>query len=64
MGRESGKLDDPRYRCEHGTFIGDPYGPDYMCYWCEMGISKEEYEEIKVAEALYYRKKDKFTQKC
>lgn len=24
--------------CKHGTYIGDPYGPDYLCYWCEMGI--------------------------
>jgi hypothetical protein len=25
------------FRCKHGTYIGDPYGPDYLCYWCEIG---------------------------
>lgn len=30
--------------CRHGVFIGHPYGPDYMCFWCEMGVSDEEYE--------------------
>lgn len=41
---ESGKLEDPRYRCKHGTFIGDPYGPDYMCPLCELGIDDEAEE--------------------
>lgn len=26
-----------RQYCKHGTFIGDPYGPDYMCGKCEDG---------------------------
>ena len=39
---ESGKLDDPRYRCKHGTFIGDPYGPDFMCPACELGLDDED----------------------
>lgn len=30
-------LDNPSYYCRHGTFIGNPYGADYMCGWCEMG---------------------------
>jgi len=42
---ESGKLDNPDYRCKHGTFIGDPYGPDYMCFYCEMGIEPEDEED-------------------
>lgn len=21
--------------CQHGTYIGDPYGPDYLCGACE-----------------------------
>lgn len=29
--------DNPRNYCRHGTFIGDPYGADLMCYWCETG---------------------------
>jgi len=23
--------------CEHGNFIGSPYGGDYLCHWCELG---------------------------
>lgn len=23
------------YYCKHGTYVGDPYGPDYMCGMCE-----------------------------
>jgi len=23
--------------CKHGTYIGDAYGPDYMCHYCEIG---------------------------
>ena len=26
-----------RNYCKHGTFIGDPYGPDYLCGKCEDG---------------------------
>ena len=25
----------------HGVFVGDPYGPDYMCGLCESGLTKE-----------------------
>lgn len=28
--------DDSQY-CEHGTFIGSWWGPDIMCFECEMG---------------------------
>lgn len=21
--------------CSHGNFIGNPYGGDYLCGWCE-----------------------------
>lgn len=34
--------------CHHGTYVGDPYGGDYMCGRCEDGISV--YDEA-VAEA-------------
>jgi hypothetical protein len=28
--------DDDTY-CEcHGTYIGTPGGPDYLCHWCEL----------------------------
>lgn len=23
--------------CRHGNFIGNPYGADYLCGWCENG---------------------------
>ncbi len=30
---------EERYRaslyCKHGTYVGDPYGPDYLCGACE-----------------------------
>lgn len=42
-----GRHDDPLYDdddllhdenyCRHGNFIGNPYGADYMCGWCESG---------------------------
>lgn len=42
--------------CKHGTFIGHWAGPDYMCFYCEMGVSDEEYAEI-LAEREAARKK-------
>lgn len=33
--------DDPSQFCEHGTFIGSWWGPDYLCHWCEAGVSVE-----------------------
>lgn len=30
--------------CEHGTYVGG-IGIDWMCGWCESGISDEEYAE-------------------
>lgn len=32
--------------CEHGTYIGYPGGPDYLCCWCEAGISTEKMEKM------------------
>ena len=26
-----------RQYCKHGTFIGDPFGADYLCGSCESG---------------------------
>ena len=28
---------DPRQYCVHGTFVGSWWGPDLMCWKCEMG---------------------------
>lgn len=30
--------------CVHGTFIGNPYGADYLCGWCEEGVSLEDFQ--------------------
>lgn len=30
-------LNNLDYRCIHGTFIGNPYGADYLCGACESG---------------------------
>jgi hypothetical protein len=39
--------EQPTYRdhthCKHGTFVGDPYGSDYMCPWCESGEEPPEF---------------------
>ena len=40
-------MSDDRW-CRHGTYIGDPYGPDYMCHYCEAGYSDEEYEAMRL----------------
>jgi hypothetical protein len=49
-----GDTNDPNQRCAHGTFIGSWWGPDYLCQWCEDGISVEEMHRIE-AEAAEYR---------
>lgn len=36
-------LEVEAYYCIHGTFTGNPHGADYMCGWCEDGISDEDY---------------------
>lgn len=28
---------DDQSNCKHGNFVGNPYGGDYMCHWCELG---------------------------
>lgn len=44
--------DDPRQYCEHGTFIGSWWGPDYLCHWCEAGVSAEEAREAQRAQLI------------
>lgn len=36
-------LGNADYYCEHGTFIGNPYGGDYICGWCEDGVPYADY---------------------
>jgi hypothetical protein len=33
---EQDTADESNY-CKHGNFIGNPYGGDYLCHYCEMG---------------------------
>jgi len=42
-----GILDYDDTHCEHGTFVGGWAGPDYMCHWCEQGISAAELDEMR-----------------
>jgi hypothetical protein len=35
---------DPRQYCQHGTWIGSWWGPDYLCGACESGISAAAYQ--------------------
>lgn len=43
---EEEEFNNPDFHCEHGTFIGNPYGGDYLCHWCEDGISIEDYTSL------------------
>jgi hypothetical protein len=38
--------------CEHGTFVGNWAGPDYMCAYCEMGVTVEELERDRARDEL------------
>jgi len=51
---ESGKLEEPSYYCRHGVFVGDPYGPDYMCPYCEMGEDPEP-QPVTIYDLACYR---------
>jgi len=44
-GVRLGLYDYDDVHCKHGTFVGNAYGPDYMCGPCEMGVTDEEYAE-------------------
>lgn len=41
---------DARQYCRHGTFIGSWWGPDLLCWRCEMG---DEYEDEAELEATH-----------
>lgn len=47
MSTDTRRDDWARTHCEHGTFIGDPFGPDYLCGYCEDGISMEDFQAMK-----------------
>ena len=50
MARYDEDPGDSRQHCVHGTFIGSWWGPDYLCGWCEDGVSVHEMECILAAE--------------
>lgn len=43
---------DPRQFCQHGTFIGSWWGPDYMCGLCEDGVTVAEMLQGQAAERV------------
>lgn len=47
---------DPRQRCPHGTFIGSWWGPDYLCGYCEDGVTVKEYEAMRAWQSVYQLK--------
>jgi len=40
---EDGLVSYDSTHCKHGTFVGGWAGPDYMCGYCEDGISDEDF---------------------
>jgi hypothetical protein len=52
LGYDADHEDSSQY-CQHGTFIGSWWGPDYLCQWCEDGISAAEMRRILIAERRY-----------
>jgi hypothetical protein len=45
-GVRLGLYDHDDVHCKHGTFVGGWAGPDYMCGYCEDGITDEDYAEM------------------
>lgn len=43
---------DPRQYCKHGTFIGSWWGPDIMCYHCEIGDDDDEDKSESLSEEI------------
>lgn len=44
---EDGLIDYDDVHCRHGVFIGGWAGPDYLCGWCESGITDAEYAAMR-----------------
>lgn len=42
---------DERQYCVHGTFIGSWWGPDYLCGYCEMGVTTYDLARGAVAQS-------------
>ena len=53
---DNGILEPSSCYCEHGTYIGTPYGADHICGYCEDGVTIEElhaqHREAQKREAL------------
>lgn len=52
LGYDADHTDETQY-CVHGTWIGSWWGPDYLCQWCEDGISVDEMHAIFARQAAY-----------
>jgi hypothetical protein len=50
--------DEAHYVCRHGTDLGHPWGPDYMCGTCEQFGQDEEANELE-AYAAELEKEDR-----
>lgn len=46
--------------CEHGTYVGG-CGIDWMCQWCEDGISWQDYLAICLSNRIYARVRSEVT---
>lgn len=55
-----------RTHCEHGSYIGYPGGLDYLCQWCEDGITLEQFLEIRKVDLIRHlrRKVDEGERFC
>ena len=44
---------DPRQYCQHGTWIGSWWGPDYLCGACESGVSAAAYQFSSIQSSVF-----------
>ena len=48
-----GDTANPDQYCKHGTFTGSWWGPDYLCGWCEDGVSLEDFQRYQREDAAH-----------
>jgi hypothetical protein len=44
--------DDPRQYCQHGSWMGSWWGPDYLCSWCEGGYTADQARYCQLLQAV------------
>jgi|SRR5688572_16722312 hypothetical protein len=53
-----GDTDDPSQYCKpHGVFVGSWWGPDYMCPYCEEGLTARQYYKLMDHQARLAKRK-------